>query len=56
MASSHASQPFQSIRTISPVSHNGRIKIRIVRLWNMPGKFSHQKNFSIEMVLQDEEV
>ncbi|XP_028772635.1 uncharacterized protein LOC114729766 [Neltuma alba] len=46
---------FDSVRAINPCRQNWKIKVRVVRLWTMPGRYSHEEISSMEMILRDED-
>ncbi|XP_028788673.1 uncharacterized protein LOC114744674 [Neltuma alba] len=46
---------FDAIRSLNPSRQNWRIRVRVVRLWTMPGRYSHEELSSIEMLLRDED-
>ncbi|XP_028766522.1 replication protein A 70 kDa DNA-binding subunit A-like [Neltuma alba] len=46
---------FDSVRAINPCRQNWKIKVRVVRLWTMPGCYSHEEISSLEMILRDED-
>ncbi|XP_028795643.1 uncharacterized protein LOC114751152 [Neltuma alba] len=46
---------FDAIRSLNPSRQNWRIRVCVVRLWTMPGRYSHEELSSIEMLLRDED-
>jgi hypothetical protein len=50
------SSSFDSVRDIKSEKENWRIKVRVVRIWNVPSFLNPEQPNSIEMVLVDDKV
>lgn len=45
---------YDYLRDITPLKEDWKIKVRVVRMWNMPGFSLNGEINSIEMVIQDD--